>query len=78
MPAPVIKRAKKILGELERDGSLRERLKGDGARTQPDLFASRQDPKLTALVTEIESLDVNTLTPLLALAKLSELKKMLE
>jgi len=78
MPASVVKRARKILGELERDGNLRERLKGDGTSSQPDLFASKQDPKLEALAVEIEALDVNTLTPIQALAKLSELKKIVE
>jgi DNA mismatch repair protein MutS len=78
MPAAVVKRARKILGELERDGNLRERLKGEGASAQPDLFARRQDPKLAALAAEVESLDVNALTPIQALAKLNELKKMIE
>jgi DNA mismatch repair protein MutS len=78
MPAAVVKRARKILGELERDGNLRERLKPDGTSTQPDLFAGRQDPKLEALAAEVEALDVNALTPIQALAKLSELKKMVE
>jgi DNA mismatch repair protein MutS len=78
MPASVVKRARKILGELERDGNLRERLKGDGTISQPDLFAHKQDPKLEALAAEVEALDVNALTPIQALAKLSELKKMID
>ena len=78
MPASVVKRARRILGELERDGNLRERLKGGGGASSPDLFARRQDLRLEALAGEIEAMDVNMLTPIQALAKLSELKKMTE
>jgi DNA mismatch repair protein MutS len=79
MPAGVIKRAKKILGELEKDGNLRERLKGEKAASgQKDLFAGGVDPKVQAVQAELEAIDVNTLTPIQALAKLSELKKLIE
>jgi DNA mismatch repair protein MutS len=79
MPAAVIKRAKKVLAGLERDGDLRERLKGgEAGQGQPDLFSRGGDPKLEALAAEIEALDVNALTPIAALAKLNELKRKLE
>ncbi len=79
MPAGVIKRAKKILGELEQDGNLRERLKGDkGVAGQGDLFVASHDPKAQAVLAELEIIDVNALTPIQALAKLSDLKKLVE
>ena len=78
MPASVVKRAKKVLAELERDGNLRKRLKGPEARPgQADLF-SGTDPKLQALAAGLEALDINTLTPLQALARLGDMKKELE
>ena len=51
---------------------------GEPGNAAPDLFAGNGDPKLTALAAELEALDVNTLTPIAALAKLNELKKKLE
>jgi DNA mismatch repair protein MutS len=77
MPAGLIKRAKKVLSELEKDGSLRERLKGgQPGIIGPDLFSSKEDPRAAAILVELETLDINSLTPLQALAKLNELKKL--
>ncbi len=79
MPAGVVKRANKILAELEQDGNLRQRLKNDGAGTgQADLFSRRSDARLEAMASELDALDLDTLTPIAALAKLNELKKRLE
>lgn len=78
MPTGVIRRATKILAGLEQGGSLRERLKGAEDRGQVDLFTAKNDPQLEALAAQIGALDVDSLTPLQALAKLSELKKMLD
>ena len=79
MPVAVVHRAKKILAGLERDGALRERLRGaKPANAEPDLFSSAkgEDPRHAALALEVAGLDVNTMTPLAALAKLNELKKL--
>ena len=57
-------------------GNLRERLKGGASPAgQGDLFAVRQDPRAQALLAELDALDINTLTPIQALAKLNELKR---
>ncbi len=80
MPAAVVNRAKKILAGLERDGDLRDRLKaGQSGGAGPDLFSNVRDtdPRWEALVRQFDGIDVNAITPLEALAKLNELKKLI-
>lgn len=76
MPAPVIRRAKKVLSELELGGNLKERLKArQGGELQSELFGPvKADPVAEEIRLTLEALDVNNLTPVQALAKLSELK----
>ena len=77
MPQMVISRAQKLLKKLEKDHS------GDalnGIRSQQDLQLSifnMDDPLLEDIREEILSLDINTLTPVEALMKLNEIKRML-
>ncbi len=80
LPAPVIRRAKEVLAILEFGGNLKERLKGQTApEEQLDMFSVDrvQDPVLTEIRAAIEALDVNHLTPVQALQKLNEFKKMI-
>jgi DNA mismatch repair protein MutS len=71
LPKPVIHRAEEILEELEQEA----RAPGSGRRTiqarQLPLFASRNPA-----IDELEALDVSAMTPLEAISKLYELKKL--
>lgn len=77
MPQTVIQKAGKILKKLERNHS-GEVLSGD--KMQDDLqlsFFNLDDPLLEEIKDEIINLDINTLTPVEALMKLNEIKRML-
>lgn len=88
LPAAVIRRARQILAELERDGqSVRaEQLSLDDLFASPQLqmaAAERMDPEQEErvkreLIAELEKLDVYQLTPLAALNLLAEWKQRLE
>ncbi|MBF0486485.1 MAG: DNA mismatch repair protein MutS, partial [Candidatus Omnitrophica bacterium] len=80
MPSGVIRRAKKVLMELEMGGNLKERLKGSSLGAgQADLFGPvKADPLLEEIRATIESMDVNNLTPIQALANLNALKAKLK
>ena len=71
LPKPVIHRAEEILRELEQEA----RAPGSSRRTvevrQLPLFATRNP-----VLDELEDLDVSTMTPLEAISKLYELKKL--
>ena len=82
MPRSIVKRANTILKQLEAENS------GVGAKAKPSAEALNQsrdgmqlsffqldDPVLTQVRDEILGLDVNNLTPLEALNKLNEIKK---
>ena len=82
MPKSIVKRANTILKQLEAESS------GVGAKAQPSAEALNQsrdgmqlsffqldDPVLSQIRDEILGLDVNNLTPLEALNKLNEIKK---
>ena len=80
MPQQVIKRANKILEKLERSHSSDELM--DKVKTLPDnemqlSFFNLDDPLLEQIKEEILSTDINTLTPVEALMKLNEIKRML-
>ncbi len=77
MPQTVIQKAGKILKKLEKNHS-GEVLSGD--KVQDDLqlsFFNLDDPLLEEIKEEIQNLDINTLTPVEALMKLNEIKRML-
>lgn len=80
MPQHVLHRANKILKKLERShGS--EELSGQlksATEKEPQLsFFNLDDPLLEEVKEEIKHLDIDTLTPVEALMKLNELKRML-
>ncbi|OZV67227.1 DNA mismatch repair protein MutS [Winogradskyella aurantia] len=79
MPQQVIHRANKILLKLEKSHSSDELL--DKVKTLKDdvqlSFFNLDDPLLQEIKDEILHLDINTLTPVEALMKLNEIKRML-
>ena len=78
MPQIVILKAQKLLKKLEKDHSS-EALNGIKS-TKEDMqmsFFNLDDPLLEEIKDEILSLDINTITPMEALMKLNEIKRML-
>ena len=89
MPQTVILKAQKLLKKLEKDHSS-EALNGlksskEGSRNKDEQaqhmqmsFFNLDDPLLEEIKEEILSLDINTLTPIEAMMKLNEIKRMLQ
>jgi len=78
MPQTVILKAQKLLKKLEKDHSS-EALNGIKS-TKDEIqmsFFNLDDPLLEEIKDEILSLDINTLTPIEAMMKLNEIKRML-
>ncbi len=78
MPQTVIQKAQKILKKLEKDHSNEalNGIKSDKEEMQLSIF-NLDDPLLEEIKEEILGLDINTLTPVEALMKLNEIKRML-
>jgi DNA mismatch repair protein MutS len=78
MPQIVILKAQKLLKKLEKDHSS-EALSGikSGSDDMQMSFFNLDDPLLEEIKEEILSLDINTITPMEALMKLNEIKRML-
>ena len=79
MPNPVIERASKMLKELEASnrGSEREKVKDAGNAADMQLsFFQLDDPVLEQIRDEVQNMDIDTLTPVEALFKLNEIKKL--
>jgi DNA mismatch repair protein MutS len=79
MPQTVIQKAQKLLKKLEKDHS-GEALGNIKAQAKEELqlsFFNLDDPLLEEIKQEIMNLDINTLTPVEALMKLNEIKRML-
>ncbi|MCG2610777.1 DNA mismatch repair protein MutS [Flavobacterium sp. SM15] len=78
MPQTVILKAQKILKKLEKDHSSEAMtgIKADKDEMQLSFF-NMDDPLLEEIKEEIVNLDINTLTPVEALMKLNEIKRML-
>lgn len=78
MPQIVILKAQKLLKKLEKEHSS-EALKGiKSAKDEMQMsFFNLDDPLLEEIKEEILSLDINTITPMEALMKLNEIKRML-
>ena len=83
LPQSVIKRADEILKQLENDrdknGTIQKNVESiASAREGLQLsFFQLDDPVLSQIRDEIAGLDINGLTPLEALNKLSEIKKII-
>jgi DNA mismatch repair protein MutS len=79
MPQLVIQKAQKLLKKLEKDHSsdVLNGIKASKDEMQLSIF-NLDDPLLEELKVEILNLDINTLTPVEALMKLNEIKRMLE
>jgi len=78
MPQTVIQKAQKLLKKLEKNHSsdALNTIKSSKDEMQLNIF-SMDDPLLEEIREDILSLDINTLTPVEALMKLNELKRML-
>ncbi|NOY48204.1 MAG: DNA mismatch repair protein MutS, partial [Chlorobi bacterium] len=80
MPQQVIHRANKILKQLEKSHSseeLTDKMKSLNDEMQLSFF-NLDDPLLEEIKDEILHIDINTLTPVEALMKLNEIKRMLQ
>lgn len=81
MPQPVLKRANKILKRLEKNHASDELTQGLKTVSQEEMqlsFFKLDDPLLEELRDEILDLDIDTLTPVEALMKLNEIRRMLQ
>ena len=81
MPKQVLQRAHKILKRLERSHSseeLTDELKELSKEEMQLSFFKLDDPLLEELRDEILDIDIDTLTPVEALMKLNEIKRMLQ
>lgn len=79
MPQQVIQKANKILKKLEKshsNGELTSQLKPNDNEMQLSFF-NLDDPLLEEIKDEITHLDIDTLTPVEALMKLNEIKRLL-
>ncbi len=78
IPQIVIQKAGKILKKLEKNhsGEVLNGIKSTGDEMQLSIF-NMDDPLLEEIKEEILSLDINTLTPVEALMKLNEIKRMI-
>lgn len=84
MPQTVIQRAGKILKKLEKNHSSEvlngKTAQGNLGNEEEEMqlsFFNLDDPLLQEIKEEIQNLDINTLTPVEALMKLNEIKRML-
>ena len=80
MPRQVLQRANKILKKLERSHGIQEKGEVMKKSAEEDLqlsFFNLDDPILEELKEEILHIDIDTLTPVEALMKLNEIKRML-
>ncbi|OAB81739.1 DNA mismatch repair protein MutS [Cochleicola gelatinilyticus] len=81
MPQAVLHRANKILKRLEKSHSSEELTEEMKAISKEELqlsFFKLDDPLLESLRDEIVEIDIDTLTPVEALMKLNEIKRMLQ
>lgn len=79
MPKTVLQRANKMLAHLEESHGSSDKEKVQDALNQPDMqlsFFQLDDPVLEQIREELESLDIDTMTPVEALLKLNSIKKL--
>ncbi len=80
MPGPVLHRANKMLKHLEKSHAseeIQEKLKNASEKDIQLSFINLDDPLLEEIKEEILSTDIDSLTPIEALMKLNEIKRML-
>jgi DNA mismatch repair protein MutS len=78
MPKRIVRKAEKILKQLEAIRGVENNSKSISSENEMQLsFFKLEDPILEDLRDEISNLDINTLTPVEALMKLNEIKKLL-
>ena len=80
MPGPVLHRANKLLKHLEKSHAseeIQEKLKTAAEKDIQLSFINLDDPLLEEIKDEILSTDIDSLTPIEALMKLNEIKRML-
>jgi DNA mismatch repair protein MutS len=80
MPTPVIHRANKMLKHLEKSHAsedIQEKLKNAANKEMQLSFFNLDDPLLEEIKEEILTTNIDTLTPIEALMKLNEIKRML-
>ena len=80
MPGPVLHRANKMLKHLEKSHAseeIQEKLKNASEKEIQLSFINLDDPLLEEIKDEILSTDIDSLTPIEALMKLNEIKRML-
>ena len=79
MPQMVIQKAQKLLKKLEKNHSseMLQGVKASKEDMQLNIF-NLDDPLLEEIREDILSLDINTLTPVEALMKINEIKRMLQ
>lgn len=79
MPQTVIQKAQKLLKKLEKDhsGEALANVKASAKEEMQLSFFNLDDPLLEEIKDEIMNIDINTLTPVEALMKLNEIKRML-
>jgi len=79
MPNQVVQRATRMLSKLEESHASSDKEKVQEAVNSPDMqlsFFQLDDPTLENIREELVSIDIDTLTPVEALFKLNEIKKM--
>ena len=81
MPASIVERANQILADLEKaakSGNIAKPIEeiGENRAGMQLSFFQLDDPVLEQIRDEVKSLDINNLTPLEALNKLSEIKRL--
>jgi DNA mismatch repair protein MutS len=80
MPKKVLDRASKLLTQLEKQRETSDKKEMPKSTTNDDLqlsFFQLNDPVLENIKEELQKTDINTLTPIEALMKLNEIKKMI-
>lgn len=77
MPSKVITRAKDILKKMEKNRGADPSPKVEAEENMQLSFFQLDDPTLQSIKDEIIDIDINTLTPIEALMKLNEIKKMI-
>ena len=81
VPAEVVRRARRVLEEIEAGGTVTPPKKREAPKVQddtPDLFSAVRSSEADEAADRIRAVDLNTLTPIEAMNLLFELKKLLK